>query len=136
MGLVRSSPPSSLTGAGISATLPAGAGTPDLPPPPCRVGGRPNRPVEGTLAEADAVVFVLDATQRIGPGDRLIAGRLRESGAATVVVVNKVDAASRDTVGEHLAEAGEGGFHAYVPLSALRGENLAPLEGAVGGLVP
>ncbi len=110
--------------------------TPGLHRPRTALGERLNRLVEGTLAEADAVVFVLDATQRIGPGDRLIAGRLRESGAATVVVVNKVDAASRDAVGEHLAEAGEWGFHAYVPLSALRGENLAPLVGELVGLLP
>ena len=67
--------------------------TPGLHRPRTALGERLNRLVEGTLAEADAVVFVLDATQRIGPGDRLIAGRLREAGTATVVAVNKVDAA-------------------------------------------
>jgi GTP-binding protein Era len=110
--------------------------TPGLHRPRTALGERLNRLVEGTLAEADAVVFVLDATQRIGPGDRLIAGRLRESGAATVVVVNKVDAASREAVGEQLAEAGAWDFRAYVPLSALRGENLAPLLAELVALLP
>jgi GTP-binding protein Era len=101
--------------------------TPGLHRPRTALGERLNRLVEGTLAEADAVIFVLDATQSIGPGDRLIAGRLRAAGRPTVVAVNKVDAASRAAVGRQLAEAGEWDFQAYVPLSALRGENVAPL---------
>jgi GTP-binding protein Era len=110
--------------------------TPGLHRPRTALGERLNRLVEGTLAEADAVVFVLDATQRIGPGDRLIAERLREAGTSTVVAVNKVDAASRDAVGEQLAGAGEWDFAAYVPLSALQGENLAPLVAELVALLP
>ena len=110
--------------------------TPGLHRPRTALGERLNRLVEGTLAEADAVVFVLDATQRIGPGDRLIAGRLREAGTATVVAVNKVDAAGHDVVGAQLAEAGEWDFAAYVPLSALQAENLAPLVAELVGLLP
>jgi len=110
--------------------------TPGLHRPRTALGERLNRLVEGTLAEADAVAFVLDATQRIGPGDRLIAGRLREAGATTVVVVNKVDAADRDAVEAQLAQAGDWDFAAYVPLSALRGENLAPLLAELVALLP
>ena len=110
--------------------------TPGLHRPRTALGERLNRLVEGTLNEADAVVFVLDATQRIGPGDRLIAGRLQEAGTATVVVVNKVDAAEHAAVGAQLAEAGEWDFAAYVPLSALLAENLAPLVAELVALLP
>ena len=47
--------------------------TPGLHRPRTALGERLNRLVYGTLADGDAVVFVLDATQKIGPGDRLIA---------------------------------------------------------------
>lgn len=110
--------------------------TPGLHRPRTVLGERLNRLVEGTLAEADAVVFVLDATQRIGPGDRLIAARLGEAGAATVVAANKVDAAGRDAVGAKLAEAGEWDFAAYVPVSALKEANLEPLVAALAALLP
>ena len=110
--------------------------TPGLHRPRTVLGERLNRLVEGTLAEADAVVFVLDATQRIGPGDRLIAARLGEAGAATVVAANKVDAAGRDAVGAQLAEAGEWDFAAYVPVSALKEANLEPLVAALAALLP
>lgn len=109
--------------------------TPGLHRPRTALGERLNRLVEGSLSEADAALFVLDATQQIGPGDRLIAERLREAGTPTVVVVNKVDAAGREAVAHQLAEAGEWGFEAYVPVSALRGENLQPIVAEVEALL-
>jgi GTP-binding protein Era len=110
--------------------------TPGLHRPRTALGERLNRLVAGTLAEVDAVVFVLDATQRIGPGDRRIAQRLIEAGTATVVALNKVDAAGREAISGQLAVAGEWDFTAYVPLSALRGENLEPLVAEVVALLP
>lgn len=107
--------------------------TPGLHKPKTELGNRLNGLVYGTLAEADAVVFVIDATQQIGPGDRRIAQRLAESGATVVVVVNKIDAAPRDQVVSQLAEAAGWDFAAYVPLSAMRQNNLEPL---VAELVP
>jgi GTP-binding protein Era len=110
--------------------------TPGIHKPRTELGNRLNRIVYGTLAEADVVVFVVDATQPIGPGDRLVAERLHEAGAVVVVVVNKTDAASRGAVAAQLAEANGWDFAAYVPLSALRAENLAPLVEEVRARVP
>jgi GTPase len=108
--------------------------TPGLHRPRTVLGERLNRLVYGTLDETDGALLVLDASQRIGPGDRLIAERLREAGVPVVVAVNKVDKASRDQVVEQLGEAGEWDFTAYVPVSALRGEGLAPIVSEFDGL--
>jgi GTP-binding protein Era len=110
--------------------------TPGLHRPRTALGERLNRLVEGSLAESDAALFVLDATQRIGPGDRLIAARLRAAGTPTVAVSNKTDAASPGRIGEQLAEAGEWDFAAHVPISALEGENLEPVVAEVAALLP
>ena len=101
--------------------------TPGLHRPRTELGNRLNSMVYGTLAEADVVVFLLDATQLIGPGDRRIAERLAEAETDVVVAVNKVDVASDAEVVAHLAEAGEWNFAAYVPLSAKDGLNVQPL---------
>ena len=110
--------------------------TPGLHRPRTALGERLNRLVEGSLSEADAVLFVLDATQKIGPGDRRIAERLREAGTPTVVVSNKTDAAGPDEITVQLAAAGEWDFAAYVPVSALEGENLAPVLAELEELLP
>ncbi len=92
--------------------------TPGLHKPRTALGNRLNRLVYGSLEETDGVLFVLDATQKVGPGDRLIAERLQEAGATTIVIVNKADVASKEQILEQLAAAGEWGFAAYVPVSA------------------
>lgn len=111
--------------------------TPGVHRPRTELGNRLNSIVYGTLAESDAVLFVIDATMPIGPGDRLIAERLVDSGAADVVVaVNKVDAASKkETVGQ-LVEAAEWPFHEIFPISALSGEGVPALVNELAGRLP
>jgi len=101
--------------------------TPGLHKPRTELGNRLNSLVYGTLAESDAVVFVIDSTMPIGPGDRLIAQRLVESGSDVVVAVNKVDAATKAQTVTQLVEAAEWPFEHYFPISALNGEGVAEM---------
>ena len=110
--------------------------SPGLHKPKNALGERLNRLVYGTLAEADAALFVLDATAPIGPGDRLIADRLLEAGVSTVVAVNKIDAAGSDQIVAQLGDAGEWDMAAYVPVSALKGDGLPELVGELVALMP
>jgi GTP-binding protein Era len=110
--------------------------TPGLHRPRTALGERLNRLVYGSLEEADAVVFVLDATQAIGPGDRRIAERLGRIATPVVVVVNKIDAAREEQVIAQLAEAGEWDFAAYVPVSALERRGLEPVVAELAGRLP
>ncbi len=96
--------------------------TPGLHKPKNALGERLNALVYGTLAEVDETLFVLDATQKVGPGDRLIAERLRQAQGPVIVAVNKTDLARREDVVERLLEAGEMDFDAYVPISATTGD--------------
>ena len=110
--------------------------TPGLHRPRTALGARLNSVVGASLADADAVVFVIDATGKIGPGDRLIAGRLVAAATPVVCVVNKSDLAGPDEVVERLAVAGEWGFAAYVPVSALEGRNLDPIVDELRAMLP
>lgn len=110
--------------------------TPGLHKPRTELGNRLNSLVYGTLAESDAVVFVVDSKMPIGPGDRLIAERLIESGSPVLVAVNKVDAASRSQTLTQLVEAAEWPFEHYFPLSAVTGEGVAELVEILVDLLP
>jgi len=110
--------------------------TPGIHRPRTALGERLNAVVSASLEEADATIFVLDATGKIGPGDRLIAERLGEAETPVVCVVNKTDRAGRDDVTERLAVAGAWDFAAYVPVSALAGENLQPVVEELLRLLP
>lgn len=110
--------------------------TPGLHRPRTELGSRLNRLVYGSLAESDAVVFVIDATGPIGPGDRLISERLIEASTPVLVAVNKTDAAGRGEVVSQLSTAAEWDFHAYVPVSAQEGDGLDALLEEVAPLLP
>jgi GTP-binding protein Era len=101
--------------------------TPGLHKPRTELGSRLNSMVYGTLADADVVLFLIDAAAPIGPGDRLIAERLVQAASTVVLVVNKADKGSKTEIGEQLVRAGEWDFAAYVPISAKEATGLEPL---------
>jgi GTP-binding protein Era len=103
--------------------------TPGLHKPVTALGRKVNATAIESVAESDAgvdvVCLVLDATAPFGSGDRWVAGHLDLPRA--VVVVNKVDRASREQVMAQLGAAGELGAEAYFPVSARTGAGLDPL---------
>lgn len=110
--------------------------TPGLHKPRTELGTRLNSMVYGTLADADMAVFVIDATMLIGPGDRLIAERLVESGADTLVAVNKVDRAKREQTITQLVEASKWPFEHYFPISAVTGDGVDELVDEIVARLP
>jgi GTP-binding protein Era len=110
--------------------------TPGIHRPRTSLGERLNQRVGESLAEADAAVFMIDATGPIGPGDRRIAQRLIDAETPTVCVVNKIDIADDDEIVGQLGEAAEWNFAAYVPLSALDTDNLEPVVTELSELMP
>lgn len=110
--------------------------TPGVHKPKTELGNRLNSIVYRTLAEADAVTFVVDATMPIGPGDRLIADRLVEAEADVVVAVNKIDRASKQATIEQLLEAADWPFEEIFPVSAATGEAVPALVGELANRLP
>jgi GTPase len=91
---------------------------------------RMQRRVEREIAESDAVLFVLNAEQGVGPGDRFIAKLLLRANADTPVVcaVNKVDRLNNAETAAVLAETAElQGVDEIFPLSARKGVGLEAL---------
>ena len=109
--------------------------TPGLHRPRTALGERLNSIVYRTLNQADCILFVLDATGKVGPGDRRIAERLLRMGKTNmvIVIVNKIDLVRKGRVAERLAEASHWDFGAYIPVSALTGDGL---DRIVGELIP
>ena len=97
--------------------------------------------VEKELADCDAVLFVLNGAERIGPGDRFIATALSSSSAPVIAAVNKVDALDRGRTAaalESAAKLEETGveLREIFPVSALTGAGIQPLARALVELLP
>jgi len=93
--------------------------------------------VDDTLADCDAVLFVLNAAEAIGGGDRLIAERVRAAGLPVILVVNKVDQVTPGAIGEVVTQASAlVDFTALHPVSALTGGGLPALRDDLAALLP
>ena len=100
---------------------------------------RMQRRVEHELGDADAVLFVVNGEQGIGPGDRFIADHLLKAGADVPVIcaVNKVDRLNNAETAAVLAKAAELKVVDEVfPISAKRGTGVGPLITRLAELVP
>jgi GTP-binding protein Era len=111
--------------------------TPGLHRPRTLLGERLNDTVRATLADVDVVGFCIPADQRIGVGDRFIAGELAHLRATLVAIVTKTDAASKGQIVEQLAAVSElGEFVDVVPVSAVSGEQVEVLADILVGQLP
>jgi GTPase len=112
--------------------------TPGLHRPRTLLGERLDSLARATLAEVDVIGFCVPVTERIGPGDRYLAGELAELGTAPVVaIVTKVDRASRQQVAAQLAAVARLGQWAdVVPVSAVSGFQLDVLADVLVAHLP
>lgn len=65
--------------------------TPGIHKPRHKLGEYMVKAAEGTLQEVDAIVFVVDATEKFGPGEQYILERLQATKKPVILAVNKVD---------------------------------------------
>jgi GTP-binding protein Era len=97
---------------------------------------RMQRAVSGSFADADAVMFVLSAQERIGAGDRFIAHAVFALGVPVVIVLNKVDQQRPGHIAAQMKTAAElGNFHALHPVSAKTGDGIPELREELLGLL-
>ena len=76
------------------------------------------------VAEADVVLFVVDARGGVSAQDHEIAKYLRRLGKSAIVVANKAEGM---TEGVHFTEFFELGLGAVIPISAAHGQGIRPL---------
>ena len=110
--------------------------TPGLHKPKTALGQRLNDVVRRTLKEVDAVVFIVDATQPIGTGDRFVASEILKLSTPAIAVVNKMDAVKQaDLVAQLAALEAVGEWREIIPVSALQGRKVDELRELLVGLL-
>ena len=87
------------------------------------------RTVDASFEDVDAVLFVLSARERIGAGDRFIAGRVFSLEVPVVIALNKIDRLKPGHVASQMAAGAQlGDFHALHPVSAKTGDGIPELR--------
>ncbi len=85
------------------------------------------------IAEADVVVFLVDARQGLTDQDRNIADLLRRSGRPIVLAANKAEGLAPERAASEFYELGLGEPH---PISSAHGDNVADVAALALSLVP
>jgi GTP-binding protein len=91
------------------------------------------RQAEQAIAEADAVLFLVDARSGLAPGDRKIAEQLRRRRTRVFVAVNKAEGMQSDTA---VAEFHELGLGNPAAISGAHGEGVRELMDLVLSKIP
>jgi GTP-binding protein len=97
------------------------------------LAGRMMAQTRRAVADADAVLFLIDARAGLTPADRTFADLVRRSGKPVVVIANKSEGAAG---GAGALEAYALGLGEPVAISAEHGEGLADLYDAVRAALP
>jgi GTP-binding protein Era len=107
--------------------------TPGIHKPRTRLGTRLNATAEDALEGVDVVCLLIDATAPMGRGDEFVAGLCPPD---ALVVVNKIDRASKDQVLTQLVAASKLDRADYFPVSAKTGEGVDALVDAIVARLP
>ena len=91
------------------------------------------RQADVAVAEADTILFMVDARDGLTGGDEQIADRLRKAGCDVVLVVNKVDGQNPHTAEAEFAATG---FADRCLISATHGRGMGALRGLLAARLP
>jgi GTP-binding protein Era len=103
--------------------------TPGIHKPLHRMNVRMVDAAVDAMRDVDVVALVVDASERVGAGDRFTLGLVKRVEAPVVLVLNKIDRVRKpDLLPMMDAWRREHEFADIVPISALTGENVERLE--------
>lgn len=106
--------------------------TPGIHKPKHKLGEYMVRSAESSLAEVDIVLFVVDASEKSGPGEKYILERLANIKTPVILVINKIDKVKKEALLELINFYSKAyAFAGIVPVSALEKDNLKALIGEI-----
>lgn len=102
--------------------------TPGIHKPKNKLGEFMVKSATDAFKNVDLVLFVVDDSKKIGPGDRMIIEDLRNIKTPVILIINKMDQIEEQDLFDMMQMYhAEGIFKEIVPISALKGRNIKEL---------
>ncbi len=102
--------------------------TPGIHKPKSKLGDFMMRVADNALKEVDVILFLVDATEKLGSGEEFIIERLKAINTPVFLVINKIDKVHPESLLPLIDEYKTNfDFTEIVPVSALKGNNVDPL---------
>ena len=111
--------------------------TPGIHKPKHKLGDHMLKVARNTLREVDIIMFMVNAEEKIGPGDRFIIEMLQNTETPVFLIINKIDLIHPDKLLEIIVSyKSEYDFAEIVPISALKGNNTDRLLDTLKSYLP
>lgn len=95
------------------------------------------RETASSVSDVDVILWLVEASTFIGPGDRRIAGQLKDVNLPVILIINKSDTVKRDEMFAIIdAYKDLCDFAEIIPLSALKGDNTDALIPLIMNYLP
>ncbi len=102
--------------------------TPGIHKPKHKLGQRLNDDAYYSIDDVDVILFLVDAKERLGNGDKFIINKLKEVNKPVFLIINKIDKVSKESLFEIInAYKDLYDFKEIIPLSALKKDNVDEL---------
>lgn len=111
--------------------------TPGIHKPKHRLGSFMVESAVSTIGEVDVILFVVNVTEKLGPGDRFIMEKLKSVNTPMFLVLNQIDQIHPDEL-LPIIDAYQQviSFSEIIPLSALTGNNIDTLLRVISEYLP
>jgi GTPase len=111
--------------------------TPGVHKPDSSLNKKMMREVHEALEGRDAILLIVDATQKFGPGDRFTLDLVKKVGGPVFLLLNKIDRLEKTRLLPMIAEYSHlHDFREIIPISALTGDGLELLLDRVMATLP
>ena len=102
--------------------------TPGIHKPQTKLGRVLNKQAYNSLSDVDAILFLVDATEKFGKGDQFILEKIKETNIPVILVLNKIDKIPYQEVLPKINEYKDYfPFNEIVPISAYKKKNIDEL---------
>lgn len=111
--------------------------TPGIHKPSHKLGSYLNRQAYYSIDDVDVILFLVDASEEYGKGDQYIIDKLKETEKPVILVLNKIDCLSKDSLLEKINIYKDlYSFQEIVPVSALKNNNTDTLISVLKNYLP
>jgi len=102
--------------------------TPGIHKPNSKLGDFMMKSADSALKEVEAVMFLIDASEKIGGGDRFIIEQLKKVKTPVFLIVNKIDKVEPEALMDTIVTYKDlYPFAEIIPISAIQGNNITTL---------
>ncbi|MBE6151713.1 MAG: GTPase Era [Firmicutes bacterium] len=99
--------------------------TPGIHKPNHKLGKVLNRQAYYSIDDVDVVLFLVDGSDSLGPGDKFVLEKLKETNKPVILIINKIDKISKEQILLKISEYKDlYDFTEIIPLSALKSNNV------------